>query len=204
MSDLLCSHFIQQCWDIFFCPVTWLGFQKAINMDVSTVYSATANSAPLPSNNGWSNRMQFKIPHVFCVLLIDWGNHQVNCTFQIWQLPCYNVILVSILYARSPDEVSRGPRATVAPADPSSLECPTCLFIQTEYCKAQTLYHWLRENRPRKTVANYFEQVSVHVCWAHCYVECCLPRLTSGWWWPYNVIYAPNLVPRPCPAFCRY
>ena len=29
--------------------------------------------------------MQLKIP---CVLLIDWGNHQVNCTFQIWQLPC--------------------------------------------------------------------------------------------------------------------
>ena len=75
---------------------------------------------------------------------------------------------MSIPHARSPDEVNRGAAAaTVAPTAPLPLERPTCLFIQTEYCKAQTLYHWLRENinnRLRKTVANYFEQVSVHVC----------------------------------------
>ena len=73
---------------------------------------------------------------------------------------------MSIPHARSPDEANKVAAATVAPVAPLPLEPPTCLFIQTEYCKAQTLYHWLRENinnRPRKTVANYFEQVSVHV-----------------------------------------
>ena len=94
------------------------------------------------------------------------------------------VILVSIPHARSPDEANKVAAATVAPTAPLPLERPTCLFIQIEYCKAQTLYHWLRENinnRSRKIVANYFEQVSGHVCWAHCYVECCLPRLTRWW-----------------------
>ena len=86
---------------------------------------------------------------------------------------------------RSPDEANKGAaKVTVASAVPLPLERPTCLFIQTEYCKEQTLYHWLRENinnRPRKKVFNYFEQVSVDVCWTHYYVECCLQRLT--WWW---------------------
>ena len=68
---------------------------------------------------------------------------------------------------RSPDEANKGAaKVTVASAVPLPLERPTCLFIQTEYCKEQTLYHWLRENignRPRKKVFNYFEQVSVDV-----------------------------------------
>ena len=73
--------------------------------------------------------------------------------------------------ARPPDESTRGAvAATLAPVTPL-LEPPTCLFIQTELCREQTLYHWLREhirNRPRKTVLNYFDQVSesllVHSC----------------------------------------
>ena len=64
---------------------------------------------------------------------------------------------------RSPDEANKGAvKVIVTSAVPPSLERPTCLFIQTEYCKEQTLYHWLRENisnRPRKKVFNYFEQV---------------------------------------------
>ena len=66
--------------------------------------------------------------------------------------------------ARPPDESTRGTvAATLAPVTPLLLEPPTCLFIQTELCREQTLYHWLREhirNRPRKTVLNYFDQVS--------------------------------------------
>ena len=68
------------------------------------------------------------------------------------------------LYARPPDESTKGAvAAIVAPVTPLLLELPTCLFIQTELCREETLYHWLREhirNRPRKTVLNYFDQVS--------------------------------------------
>ena len=65
---------------------------------------------------------------------------------------------------RPPDESTKGAvAATVAPVTPLLLELPTCLFIQTELCREETLYHWLRKhirNRPRKTVLNYFDQVS--------------------------------------------
>ena len=65
---------------------------------------------------------------------------------------------------RPPDESIKGAvTATMAPVTPLLLEPPSCLFIQTELCREETLYHWLREhirNRPRKTVLNYFDQVS--------------------------------------------
>ena len=77
------------------------------------------------------------------------------------------------LLTRSPDGVTKGVGgATVAQ------ESPTCLFIQTELCREQTLHHWLRENienRLRKTVFNYFNQVGDNL-----YVVCCLNLVSIG------------------------
>ena len=67
---------------------------------------------------------------------------------------------------RTPDEATKLTVAVTAAASfiPSFPEPPTCLVIQTELCREETLRHWLGKNirnRHRKTVFNYFSQVSL-------------------------------------------
>lgn len=67
---------------------------------------------------------------------------------------------------RPPNEATKMTVAATAadPVIPLFPEPPTCLVIQTELCREETLHHWLRKNirnRHRKTVFNYFSQVSL-------------------------------------------